>query len=302
MGQHERAAHTEPRDVACPQAGDGTSVKPRVSIVVPAFNNAEYIEETLRSIVSQTYDNLEIIVADHGSTDDTWQRLQQFSLDQRVTLLHTEAGGGARRNWNRVTAAATGEYVKLVCGDDIIAPTAVARQVAAFDEGVALVASARDIVDADLRPVIWNRGLDGLHGRHQGNQAVRRTVRAGTNIFGEPACVMMRRTALIAGGLWADEEYLIDQATYVQVLAYGDFVGIPDSLASFRVSASQWSVRLVRDQARQAVRFHKAVLGALPHVISRRDVALGNVRAHIAAWGRRGVYLWLGRRMIRGTQ
>lgn len=274
-------------------------MNPRVSVVVPAFNNGDFIEATMRSILGQGFDDFEVIVADHASTDDTWDKLGQFAGDPRVTLLRTDAGGGARRNWNRVTEAATGDYIKLVCGDDLLAPQAVQRELAAFDDDVVLVASSRHIVDASLRPVVSNRGLGGLRGKHPGAVAIRRTVRSGTNIFGEPACVMMRRSALISQGMWADEEYLIDEATYVNVLHTGAFVAVPEPLASFRLSSTQWSVKLVREQADQAIRFHRSLRDSHPGLLSRLDIALGNARARLNAWGRRAIYAWLGRRMTR---
>ena len=271
-----------------------------VSIVVPAYNNADFIEATMRSILAQTHTDLEVIVSDHGSTDDTLARLQPFAADARVTILSTEPGGGAVRNWNRVSAAATGEYIKLVCGDDLIAPTMVQRQLELFAPGVALVSTSRSIVDAAGETLIANRGLSGLEGRHSGSAATRATVRSGTNVFGEPACVMMRTDALVAAGLWSPTEtYLIDEATYVSVLEHGDFVGLREPLASFRLNGGQWSVRLAGEQAAQAVRFHRGLRASRPGLLSSADVALGNAKAHANSWARRVIYLLLSRRMNR---
>ena len=97
-------------------------VTPRVSVVVPSYNNASFIEATMDSILAQTFEDFELVVADHSSADGTWERLQRYRTDPRVRLLRTETGGGAPRNWERVTAAARGELLKLVCGDDIIYP------------------------------------------------------------------------------------------------------------------------------------------------------------------------------------
>jgi len=272
-----------------------------VSIVVPAYNNASFIESTMHSILAQTHNDLEIIVADHGSTDDTLELLQQFASDPRVRILTTEAGGGAVRNWNRVSEAATGDFIKLVCGDDVIAPTMVERQLELFDTGVALVASSRTIIDANGHVIIRNRGLRGLEGRHTGDEATRATVRSGTNLFGEPACVMMRRDALVAAEFWSPtEHYLIDEATYVAVLEHGDFVGLREPLASFRVNGGQWSVRLAKHQSSQAVRFHNQLRTERPTLLSGADVAVGNLRAHLNSLARRALYLFLGRRLNRG--
>ena len=277
---------------------------PLVSIVIPAYNNADFLDETLRSVLAQTYRDIEVIVADHASTDATWDVMQRFAHDERVTLLSTDAGGGALANWNRVSRAATGTYLKLVCGDDIISPDIVEKQVAALESNssAVLAASPRDIVDADGRPFISKRGLGGLRGLSSGTEAVRRTVRRGTNIFGEPACVTVRRDVLERVGWWDSRfPYLIDEATYVRVLLEGDFVAIDESLAAFRVSASQWSVRLVNDQAQQTIAFHDWLAEEHPTVIRAGDRRYGNLRARAMARARQVTYAYLGRRMRRSN-
>lgn len=274
---------------------------PRVSIVVPTFENESFVRATMDSVLAQTWDDYEVVVADHGSSDRTWEILQEYADDPRVRLLRTPPGGGAERNWNRVTEEARGELVKLVCGDDLLAPEALEVQVAAFDEhddGVVMVASARDIVDAAGRPVLRHQGLGGLSGRVPGRTAIRRSVVRGANIFGEPCCVLLRRTALEAAGGWhGDPGFMIDQATYSRVLLHGDLAVAPGSLASFRISAGQWSVSLARHQARSAAEMHHQVADLVPGLLSRRDVHAGNARASLRAFQRRLVYLYLGRRM-----
>lgn len=273
---------------------------PTVSIVIPAYNNEAFIRRTMESVLAQTYADLEVIVADHESNDGTLDILTSFTGDPRVRLLTTPAGGGAARNWNRVTAEATGTYLKLVCGDDIIYPECVADQVAAFVDGVDMVASRRDIVDADERPVLKGRGLPGLLGRHAGSHAIRSTVRGGTNVFGEPASVMFRRVALEAAGNWeSSEHYLIDEASYIRVLARGDFVGLETTAGAFRISGNQWSVRLALSQADEAVAYHRKLAAGSPGLLTRLDLVIGNARARLNAVGRRVMYRWLADRMVK---
>lgn len=277
-------------------------MSPRVSVVIPSYNNADYITATLDSVLAQTYDDFEVVVADHSSTDATWDLLQGYADHPQVRLLETPAGGGAERNWNRVTAEARGELVKLVCGDDLVYPEMLARQVAAFDEhgdGVVMVASRRDVVDATGRPIVRNHGLAGLEGRVDGRAAVRRSVLAGTNVFGEPACVMFRRATLEQVGGWhGDPGYLIDQSTYSQVLLRGDLaVTSGPALAAFRVSATQWSVRLAKEQSASAAVVHRRLAAQEPGLLSPADVRRGNAMAVLRALQRRLVYLYLGRRM-----
>jgi hypothetical protein len=121
---------------------------------------------------------------------------------------------------------------------------------------------------------------------------------AGTNIFGEPASVLFRRAALVGAGGWdARFPYLIDEATYCAVLLQGSLVAVPRTLASFRVSQSQWSVQLAHAQAEQAIGFRREFAAAHPGLLGPHHLLVGSLRARVNAYGRRAVYRWLGRRM-----
>jgi len=273
----------------------------RVSVVIPAYNNARDIEATVCSILNQDYDDFELIIADHSSVDGTGDVIAGFAADPRVRILSpTPAGGGAQANWNRVSQHARGDLLKLVCGDDLLAPQALRLQVAAFDAhpGAVFVASRRNLVDAAGNELLRARGLAGLEGCIPGTQAALASILAGTNIFGEPCCVMMRRADLEKAGWWDGRfPYLIDQASYSNVMIRGDVVALPEVLASFRVSASQWSVRLMRQQAEQAIAFHESFAREHPGLVSRAQVRRGNLKARLMAWARRLAYIWLRRRM-----
>jgi glycosyltransferase involved in cell wall biosynthesis len=276
-----------------------------VSVVVPSYNNVGFIEATMDSILGQTFEDFELVVADHSSTDGTWERLQRYGADPRVRLMRTEAGGGAPRNWERVTAAARGELVKLVCGDDIIYPDCLRTQVEAIDanQSVVLVAARRDLIDARGGTVITGRGLAGLIGCVPGRVAARHTVVAGANIFGEPACVLIRRATLERAGGWDGRHpFVIDEATYVNVLLHGDFFGIGTALAGFRLSSSQWSVHLAHEQSDQVIRFHHRLTGDAPGLLSRTDLLRGDAMARGMAYVRRLAYVWVGRRMHARTR
>lgn len=272
---------------------------PRVSVVIPAYNNAKVIAETIDSVLAQEGVDLELIIADHSSTDGTREVIEQYADDPRVTLLDTPTGGGAPRNWNRVTAAATGEYLKLVCGDDVLRPGALARQARLLAEsGAVFTACRRDIVDADSKVLFSGWGLRGLGRPMPGSAAVRRVIRAGSNQFGEPASVMMRTAALHDAGDWYDRfPYLIDQASYSRVLMQGDFVPDTEVGATFRMSTTQWSVALVKDQATQARQYNEWMHETYPEAVSRTDVLIGNVRSSLMARARRLSYKVLERRM-----
>ena len=91
-----------------------------VSVVVPVYNIKDYIEKCLKSIVSQSYDNLEIVVVDDGSTDESGKLCDEFAKkDKRVRVFHKKNGGlSDARNFG--IKKSQGEIVALVDGDDYV--------------------------------------------------------------------------------------------------------------------------------------------------------------------------------------
>jgi len=94
-----------------------------VSILIPVYNRENLIEYTVKSALSQTYENIEIIIVDNKSTDNTWEVLQKLALqDGRMKIFQNETNIGPVRNWKRCIDEASGEYGKILWSDDLIAP------------------------------------------------------------------------------------------------------------------------------------------------------------------------------------
>lgn len=109
--------------------------KGKVSILIPVYNRENLIEDTIKSAIAQTYKNIEIIVVDNKSTDNTWNLLQQLSLqDKRIKIFQNEKNIGPVRNWKRCIDEATGEYGKIVWSDDLIDPDFLEKTLPFFSE------------------------------------------------------------------------------------------------------------------------------------------------------------------------
>jgi len=101
---------------------------PKVSILIPVYNRARIILETLHSAVNQTYKNIEIIVVDNKSTDNTFETIKEFAKSYpNVKVYQNEENIGPVRNWRKCLDYATGEYVKILWSDDLIAPTFIEK-------------------------------------------------------------------------------------------------------------------------------------------------------------------------------
>jgi PST family polysaccharide transporter len=107
---------------------------PLVSILIPAYNAQEWIADTIRSAIAQTWPRIEIIVVDDGSTDQTLAIARQFeSQDVRVVGQKNQGASAAR---NKAFSLSHGDYIQWLDADDLLAPDKIARQMEAVEQGV----------------------------------------------------------------------------------------------------------------------------------------------------------------------
>ncbi len=106
----------------------------KVSIIIPCYNVQEYIAQCLDSVLTQTHTNLEIIVVDDGSTDNTYTILEEYAQkDTRIRVIRKENRGLAAAR-NTGIEAATGEYLVLLDSDDVMLPEKIAQQLLWMDQ------------------------------------------------------------------------------------------------------------------------------------------------------------------------
>jgi len=99
-----------------------------VSICIPTYNAEKTIEKTLRSILNQTYRNLEIIIVDNTSTDNTLRILKKFK-DFRIKIYRNKKNIGAEHNWTKCVKLATGNYIAVFHADDIYNHRIIEKQI-----------------------------------------------------------------------------------------------------------------------------------------------------------------------------
>jgi glycosyltransferase involved in cell wall biosynthesis len=210
---------------------------PSVSVCIPVYQGERFLAETLRSVLDQTYRDFELVVLDNASSDHSAAVVQSFG-DPRIRLERNSTVLSQPDNWNRVVQLTRAPLVKLVCADDLLHPRCLELQVAPMeaDPGLALVAARRHMIDEQSRVIVPRRGLAGLTGVRTGVEVARRVVRNGANPIGEPGGVLFRREDFFAAGGWrADRTYIMDLDLWMRLLQYGEFLGLPETLAAFRI-------------------------------------------------------------------
>ncbi len=181
------------RPSRCPSRPNGG---PRVSVIIPTFNQSKLLIEAVESALAQAYRPIEVIVVDDGSTDDTAQRIRPYAAGGQVLYLHqVNRRQAAARNTG--IAASQGDLIAFLDHDDLWAPDKLARQVPLFsDPEVALVYCGAEEVNLE-RKRLWIKGVDKyrrgrifdplLHDHFITNSSVviRRSVLAQTGSFRE---------------------------------------------------------------------------------------------------------------------
>lgn len=131
-----------------------TAARPKVSVCIPVFNGANYIAESIESVLAQSFADFELIVCDNCSTDTTADITRSFR-DSRLTYVRNERNLGAAGNANRCLQLARGEYISLWHHDDIMLADNLARKVRFLDEhpSVGFVHSNITLIDSAGNPL-----------------------------------------------------------------------------------------------------------------------------------------------------
>lgn len=98
----------------------------KVSILIPCYNSAEFLEETLISCINQTYPHIEVIVVDDGSTDETYQIGKQYEAEH--IHVYKQANGGACKARNYAFSQSSGDYIMFLDADDLMTPDKIQVQ------------------------------------------------------------------------------------------------------------------------------------------------------------------------------
>lgn len=199
---------------------------PRVSVVVPTYNGEEFVEDTIDSVLAQTYGEFELLVVDDGSTDATVERVRSYD-DDRITLHRNEENLGIAGNTNRGVELASGEILAFLDQDDYWRAEKLERHVAAHDEGAAVVYSDVDVVTTDGDVV---ERVDPPEPAPPGEPLVRQLY-AHLNFVRTFSCVTIERSAWNAvGGLDPTYDVSADYDLYLRLATDHAFALVDDPL------------------------------------------------------------------------
>ena len=251
---------------------------PLVSFCIPTYNNEEYIKETLDTVMNQTYLNIELIVVDDNSKDNTYNIIVKEYKDnyicpenkRRVIKLYkNEKNLGMSGNWNKSLSLCTGKYLKLLCADDLLDENATAYEVNIMEK-------YKDVlcVSSDTQFVDKNGVKKGFYRRYHkcgiidGISAVKFSL-FSRNFLGAPLANLFRKDIYDKiGGFDPSFSYIIDYDFYIRVYLQGKVYILHMPLNFFRIrDDSNTGEVLGGDKGKIYVKEHKKLVKKVAKII-----------------------------------
>ena len=196
--------------------------RPLVSIITPAYNQAEYLEETIKSVLSQSYPNIEYIVLDDGSTDHTREILKKYE-----GKIHWESHEniGQARTLNKGWAMSKGDILSYLSSDDVLDVHAIKMLVEKYVGGPSIIFGGYRLIDQMGQKIKTKKTR--FHGYkdmvHHFNCPI------------GPGAVFSRDLFLGSGGWNADFKQIPDYDFWIRVGRGAKFIRVDNEIASFRV-------------------------------------------------------------------
>ena len=173
---------------------------PKISVIVPIYNQVSFIRETVESVLAQDHQNIELVLSDDGSTDGTSEVLREYAArePERVKMVASDENTGIAGAFNRALDAHRGDYIAWLGGDDVMLPGKLSRQVAALQMHPEAIGCCHDaeVFDSDSGRA-YGRFTEVYNGR--------RGVRdGGVELLLDPGYMMLPSTMMVRSSAVGD--------------------------------------------------------------------------------------------------
>lgn len=260
-------------------------MKPKISVCVPTYNSAEFLQECLDSIIAQTFSQFELLVVDNHSSDHTLEIVEKYaSKDSRIKVIKNTQNIGLVGNLNRCIDLAEGEWIKFVFSDDIIAPTCLEKMLAATELGKPIIYCRRNFIfEAGTLETTKEAYLAQLSVQNPFSDIIEISAQQyaevtlkniGRNPIGEPTSLLLHCGVFKQFGFFNPHMIMsVDIEFFARVAVNTGIVQIPEVLAYVRVHNNTTSADIIANRS-----YRGAVLDEL---IMVHDFAFHKVYAPI---------------------
>lgn len=195
-----------------------------VSIIMPSYNTADFISETIESVLAQTYTNWELIIVDDCSTDHTDEVVKPYLKDSRIIYIKNDKNSGAAGSRNRALRKATGKWIAFLDSDDLWLPEKLEKQLSFMVQNKYSF-SYTNYIEIDENSVPNGRRITGP----------KRITKLGMHNYCWMGCLTVMYDAEVVGLIQiADIKKNNDYAMWLKVCGKADCYLLNQTLAKYR--------------------------------------------------------------------
>lgn len=221
-------------------------IQPLVSICIPTYNGATFLDEALDSVLQQTYKNIEVIISDNLSTDNTQEIIENYKkkLECHVRVVNNEKIG-IGSNWNSCVRHSSGEYIKFLFQDDLLLPSCVEDMVKVIenDPSLGMVVCQKILIgNVDPEMILKNKEFFSAYKEYSKKEFLddRNLYVHPRNKFGEPPCTLIRKSVFEEIGLFNENlRQGLDYEFWYRILKSYEIKLIDKPLVKFRIHNNQ---------------------------------------------------------------
>lgn len=242
-----------------------------VSVIIPNYNYAQYLREAIDSVLAQTYRDIEVIVVDDGSKDDSRAVLESYGDTIKAIFQQNQGVAAARNNG---AAASDGEYIAFLDADDAWLPTKIERQIDRFadSETLGLVHVGVDEVDSEGQSLVHR--LEGA----EGTVSATLLMLGREGVLGGGSGAMVRRAVFDEiGGLDERLSTSADWDMFYRVSERSEVGFVRELLVKYRVHGSNMHTNVDVFEHDMLLAFEKAFISPSPEIAAVRRKAYGSL-------------------------
>ncbi|WP_375234788.1 glycosyltransferase family 2 protein [Winogradskyella sp.] len=236
-----------------------TNSQPLVSICIPTYNGEVYLSECLDSALCQTYTNIELIISDDASTDNTLAIVNAVKAKTDIPIhIFNHSPNGIGANWNNCIKHANGAYIKFLFQDDVLVPNCIEKlmDVMLSEDNIAMVYAKRYFMyEKETQHILefkkvygelhkyWSK-LEVIEGVLNGKDYLKDNnfLNAPKNKIGEPTSVLLNKECFKKVGYFNEElKQALDVEYWSRLMPYYDIGFVDEVLSSFRLHQAQAS-------------------------------------------------------------
>jgi glycosyltransferase involved in cell wall biosynthesis len=224
--------------------------QPLISVITPSYNQAQFLEKTIQSVLSQDYPAIEFIIIDGGSNDGSQDIIQKY--DQKLAFWLSEKDRGQAEAVNKGLAKATGKYIGWLNSDDLYLPGTISKAVKLLE-----VNPNAGLVFGDVQAINETGQITNI--MHYGNWTVKDLIQF--RIIGQPGVFMRKEIVVNCGGLDDSYHFLLDHHLWLRMGLEGSMVYSSQIWSAARFHASAKNISQAASFGEEAYRLVEWIEG-----------------------------------------